>query len=557
LFKGQKDQFALGLQDTTLAYFDTADPAAKKVLRAEIERLVDSKVKQEVDQTIRLAAAEKRAQTRPGFSKANQEQLLRHVHEGTLWQSYRNIFTGGTVAFFEIEYFFPSVRNGFDIVIGNPPYLEARSPLLTAEQKDLIRTSMYERWPTTDNLPPRGSDLMVYFFERGLSLLQPEGVMLYITENSWLSTDYGKSLQEFLVKSTHVKYVLDSDYRYFSDQDGPAINTVVTFCDGRNPSPSARTLLLRAHESLDQVRAVALLQESTLETPPLTCVSFAPNDPRYSAWKWSTLAVGGPPFLDIVDVLSREAVAMSRITASAVHAGQGLNLTRELINQGPIGQEGQLREGARSLFTSLDGAPFVLSGTTAWILDARSLKSSASRTRGARDAVPVDIGDSRRPAALILPRGIGRYYCCLNRVLAYSDSNVEVYVDPGARSASANEVTDDLWLFLNSSLGWLLREVCGRANLGGGLLKAEATDLDSIPLYHRFAEHNRIGRLMSQLEKRQALSPLQEIGTPEHQEIDRLVFSELRFDSDTALTVMNLLTSLISGRQQRAASVRG
>ncbi len=69
------------------------------------------------------------------------------------------------------------------------------------------------------------SDLYVYFYFHGLSLLNPKGTFCSITSNSWLDVGYGAKLQEFLLTQCHLKLVLDnSAKRSFSSAD---VNTVI------------------------------------------------------------------------------------------------------------------------------------------------------------------------------------------------------------------------------------------------------------------------------------------------------------------------------------------
>jgi len=69
------------------------------------------------------------------------------------------------------------------------------------------------------------SDLYVYFYLNGMSLLNDKGSFCFITSNSWLDVGYGKNLQEFLLKHSHVKMVIDNQAkRSFSSAD---INTVI------------------------------------------------------------------------------------------------------------------------------------------------------------------------------------------------------------------------------------------------------------------------------------------------------------------------------------------
>lgn len=146
------------------------------------------------------------------------------------------------IAFVEI---FESDKGGFDIVIGNPPYVRQESindPLGRygkEEYKDRLIRSLWATYPRFFGYNParaedkgnparkwnKRNDLYVYFYLHGLSLLNPEGSFCFITSNSWLDVGFGKDLQEFLLKHSHVKMILDnSARRSFAQAD---VNTVI------------------------------------------------------------------------------------------------------------------------------------------------------------------------------------------------------------------------------------------------------------------------------------------------------------------------------------------
>jgi hypothetical protein len=154
------------------------------------------------------------------------------------------------IAFVEI---FEGDKGGFDIVIGNPPYVRQEliaPPTLDPddfggetserwkEQKKAYKTKLQESvaaaWPKffrykagrTDFRKPDGkSDLYIYFYLHGLSLLNERGSFCFITSNSWLDVGYGKDLQEFLLRHSHIKFILDNEKkRSFAQAD---VNTII------------------------------------------------------------------------------------------------------------------------------------------------------------------------------------------------------------------------------------------------------------------------------------------------------------------------------------------
>ncbi len=85
---------------------------------------------------------------------------------------------------------FPLVmkKGGFDVVIGNPPYVRQES---LKEQKEYYQ-SRYAVYQGT-------ADLYAYFIEKGISLLRLGGVFSYIVANKWMRANYGKPLRKFLL----------------------------------------------------------------------------------------------------------------------------------------------------------------------------------------------------------------------------------------------------------------------------------------------------------------------------------------------------------------------
>jgi len=86
---------------------------------------------------------------------------------------------------------FPEVfaQGGFDVVIGNPPYV--RQEMLALEAKNHFAAN----YATYHGM----ADLYVFFVERGYSLLREGGKFSYIFPNKWMRAGYGKPLRTFLM----------------------------------------------------------------------------------------------------------------------------------------------------------------------------------------------------------------------------------------------------------------------------------------------------------------------------------------------------------------------
>lgn len=101
--------------------------------------------------------------------------------------------------FLDIEWMF-GVTDGFDIVIGNPPYIQ-----LQADKGKLAK--LYE--PCGYETFNRGGDIYCLFYERGNQLLKENGILCYITSNKWMRAGYGEELRVYLTSTTNPKLLID------------------------------------------------------------------------------------------------------------------------------------------------------------------------------------------------------------------------------------------------------------------------------------------------------------------------------------------------------------
>lgn len=108
-------------------------------------------------------------------------------------------------------------REGFDVVIGNPPYV--RQELLGNIKEHLEKT--YQAYHGM-------ADLFVYFFERGISVLKPGGRLGFIVANKWLRGGYAEPLRKLLSTETTLESIVDFGHApIFPDADAfPCIVTL-------------------------------------------------------------------------------------------------------------------------------------------------------------------------------------------------------------------------------------------------------------------------------------------------------------------------------------------
>ncbi|MES2966593.1 MAG: Eco57I restriction-modification methylase domain-containing protein [Patescibacteria group bacterium] len=135
----------------------------------------------------------------------------------------------------EFAEIFSGDSTGFDIVIGNPPYVrqeEIGDPLgyvsSARSYKELLFQMVQQDEPLTrekDFKIDGKSDLYAFFYVRGLRLLNKEGVLTFICSNSWLDVGYGTWLQRLFLQNSSLEYVFDNhSERSFEEAD---VNTTI------------------------------------------------------------------------------------------------------------------------------------------------------------------------------------------------------------------------------------------------------------------------------------------------------------------------------------------
>ena len=416
-----------------------------------------------------------------GFSAASATQVA-------AWDAFDQ--NADAAGWFGPEYMF-GVASGFNIVIGNPPYVESRNSLLSDEMKVVYRRQVSSDWGAT---LPRGSDLLTYFLARTPKLLDESGHGYLITQNAWLTTNYGKSFQDFSLGKFSVKKIVDTSARFFADSSGPNINAVVTVL-GKRPQEGLVYEIVNAEMETTKTKAFAARQ----------------------SMKWGHIAAMPDFFLDMLSDMAARASAGGRI-----EFGQGINLPLKELNQ------------------ANGGVPVI-------VKDVQFVASSADGRISSNRIATTRKG---RVPALLMPRGVGdRYYCTLNACKAFSYSHVELYLPDSLWNSGLHYC---LWAYMNSSLVWLFREATGRRNLGGGLLKAEATDMKALPVNFDFDFANDAKSVLEQLKSRTPLPIAQEIRTDDHLAIDQMVFDYFGF-SDLQEETRTELLAQVSFRTNRSA----
>jgi len=169
------------------------------------------------------------------------------------------------------------VPSGFDVVIGNPPYVRADVDEAHAKQRQRIKESgiyntLWQKW-----------DLYIPFIERGFKLLKPRGFITLIVSDAYCHAEYARKSQEyFLEHSRIVQLDFLSQLKIF---DAAVRNMTFLF---QNTPDSTNQPQRRVHTP-------TFGQETHLPTAPqkdLTHRVFFPEDTDIAAYTVPTIELG-------------------------------------------------------------------------------------------------------------------------------------------------------------------------------------------------------------------------------------------------------------------------
>ena len=159
-----------------------------------------------------------------------------------LRKSIGNLTAPGAVEW-RIDFADVILNGGFDVVIANPPYVQLQRN--GGELANLYQNVGYATFVRT-------GDIYQLFYERGFQLIKSEGGLLaYVTSNSWLKAEYGKTTRRYFAERHTPLYLLELGKDVFE-------SAIVDSC----------VLIARAGRHDDIAKAIDLDKATTPDFPP-------------------------------------------------------------------------------------------------------------------------------------------------------------------------------------------------------------------------------------------------------------------------------------------------
>ena len=461
------------------------------------------------------------------------------------WDPYDQ---NATADFFDPEWMF-GITEGFDVVIGNPPYVRQE------KIKDL-KPTLKKRYTCYTG----AADLYVYFYERGLQLLSPNGIHTFICSNSWLDVNYGAPLQKYVLDTTKGAVICHSEAeREFESAD---INTIVSILHNGTPDADSQIRFLTFKTFIGDPD-IENRRERTRTYTELAQAGTREN--RYAGDKWGGQYLRAPDiYWTILEKGKDKLVRLGDIAEVRRGFTTGANeffyLDAERIHQWGIETEflkpviksprecKSIRVDPRQLQFKLfmcHADKAALAGTAAlgyieWGEKQRyhQRPSCKGRTRwwdlGERAIPSLSFNYLISSTARTLYAKEGCYT---------SDNFQEIHTDLN--------LTLPLCVSLNSSLFQLMVNMAGRSNFGGGLLKIQTYEVSELLCLDpkAFAFEDEAIFTYSAWEM---LDP-----SEDRRVLDAIIFDALNLTRGERDGVYEAVVNLVESRLRKARSLKG
>ena len=455
--------------------------------------------------------------------------------------------------FFDAEWMF-GITEGFDVVIGNPPYVRQ-------EKIKALKPTFKKHYACYTG----AADLYVYFYERGLQLLSPNGIHTFICSNSWLDVNYGAPLQKYVLDNTARAVICHSEAeREFESAD---INTIVSILHNGTPDADSRARFLTFKTFIGDPN----LENRRERTRTYTELAQAgTREDRYAGDKWGGKYLRAPDiYWTILEKGKDKLVHLGDIAEVRFGIKTGANeffyLDDEQIHQWGIESEflkpviksprecKSIRVDPSQLQFKLfmcHADKAALSGTAAleyieWgeSQGFHQRPSCRGRTRW------WNLGQWGYPDMLWSDAYNVRFGCFENAGDYLGDKRFFVIEFKKKNSA--------ICAYLNSTIIPLLIETEGIANLGEGVIYTNVYWLKTLPILAENHIVKEIHQCYENMKTRDIRSIFDEIHQPDRRALDTIIFDAFNLTQGERDGVYEAVVNLVESRLRKARSLKG
>lgn len=179
----------------------------QNIFQSSVDGLISKLIKLQ-DKLFFIKDHNEKEEIKQEIQKIYDDIILEQIKGNTdVMEDYYNTQSMSSKPFILWQLYFPKVfrdNGGFDIVIGNPPYIGFQK----VPNKEYHKSHFFSA---------NGKyDFYVLFIERGLNLLNLQGIVSFICPSYFYKRNYGKNIRKLLLSKTNIKYIADfSDFQIF------------------------------------------------------------------------------------------------------------------------------------------------------------------------------------------------------------------------------------------------------------------------------------------------------------------------------------------------------
>ena len=482
-----------------------------------------------------------------------EKQRLREQVDGIKTQLRANMQDAAPAGIVEWRIDFADVmlRGGFDVVIANPPYVR-QEDIAPKAYKDALATA-YASAVTAR------SDLYCHFYARALQLLRDGGMHVFVCSNSWLDVGYGAKLQEYLLNNARIHAIYESAIeRQFTTAD---INTIISVIGKSNAPDDHDTRFVSLRAEFETALADSGQRREILKSRAALRAGGMHGN-KYAGDKWGGKYLRAPDiYHHILDKYGDKLVRLGNVATVRRGIMTGANdfffLPKESI--------GEFRIEAkyfRPVMTTPQESRRIAVNPATLPMHMFMCHEGKDALKGTGALAYIEWGENQGYHTRTSVKSRRRWYDLGERKGATLAMNYVIdttartyYFQDGClvpnvfHTAESNDnLPLQLCASLNSTIAQLFINLSGRANLGGGALKLELFEFESLQIVNPQLLPAPEARIFESTDW-DVLSP-----SAERWQIDGMVFDALGLTAGERAAVYEGVMELVGNRKQKAGN---
>ncbi len=285
-------------------------------------------------------------------------------------------------------------EGGFDVIIGNPPYVRIQDLQTWAPAEARFYAEHFE------SAAKGNFDIFLLFIEQGLKLLKPKGLLSFIVPKKFFQTQYAEALRRVLTVGNHVAEILDFSHNQVFDES--FVNTCILLLT-KAPSPLVTYIEIPklkdesllptvvsslAHHSGGQIEraAVSRIKAVSLSAAPWAFVK-EDEEALLNKLRKGSLALeevaarifqGLKTSADKIYILQFKGETARRYSVYSTHLDQELELEKDLLK--PLIKGGEMKPFVAEPWNRLILFPYQVEGEEVRLISKQTLKDRFTKT---------------------------------------------------------------------------------------------------------------------------------------------------------------------------------